>query len=132
MQEDELFQFDELILPYRQVEYRTLRDRRGQGYLVWRRGTGGNVEILHFKAVPGGQGLGTELLRQMLTDLEKTPPYETIFGFCRVGNFSARKFYEKMGFMMTRVEGVYRDGAAYVFSQNYYRLKELHHAQSHG
>jgi ribosomal protein S18 acetylase RimI-like enzyme len=93
------------------------------GYVVWRRGTGGNVELLHLRAA---QGHGRRLLRRMLDGLASDPPYCTVFGFTRVGNVTAQGFYKAMGFTLTQVAGVYADGSAVVFSQTFEKLKAIH------
>jgi ribosomal protein S18 acetylase RimI-like enzyme len=96
------------------------------GYVVWRAGTGGNCELLHLKVREPGNGHGTRLLREMLLKLRADPPYATVYGFVLESNYSARLFYWKSGFALSAVEGVYADGKAFVFSQRYDRLCELH------
>lgn len=108
--------------PYRQMGYVDDED----GYIVWRTGTGGNVELLHLNTVEDGRGCGKRLLTKMLQNLRLSPPYATIFGFCLFSNLSAKDFYLRMGFDISEVEGVYDEGRAYVFSQRYDRLKQLH------
>lgn len=98
------------------------------GYIVWRRGTGGNVEILHLKVQEVRQHTGTHLLKTMLDKLKDHPPYATIYGFSRAGNETAHAFYRAMGFDLTRVKGVYDEGAAIVFSARYESLLERHNA----
>lgn len=89
------------------------------GYIVWRVGTGGNVELLHISASKIRQGYGTQLVKQMVFALNENPPYHTVFGFTRTVNNTAIQFYESLGFRLTLVEGVYRDGHAILFSQPY-------------
>jgi hypothetical protein len=94
------------------------------GYITWRYGTGMNVELLHIRsAVPGG---GTALCIGMLRQLLARPPYATVFGFTRTCNHSAQRFYEKFGFTLTPVVGVYADGDAVLFSASYTALCKLH------
>lgn len=112
----------EHVEPYRKVEhYQCLN-----GYIVWRRGTGGNIEIVHLKTKETRKGTGTHLLKEMLRRLKAHPPYATIFGFSRIGNESAHAFYRAMGFELTRVKGIYDEGAAVVFSARYSDLLERH------
>lgn len=92
------------------------------GFIVWRRATGGNVELLHLKVEQPGHGHGKRLLLGMIRELRKTPPYETVFGFTRSINDDAQSFYARMGFTLSRVTGVYRDGEAILFSQRYQDL----------
>lgn len=93
--------------------------RAPYGAIAWRLGTGGNIEILHLKC---DRGRGRELMAEAVRRMD--PPYATVFGFTRVCNFAAIRFYEKLGFAMSRVKGVYADGEAMVFSANYEELKE--------
>ena len=101
-----------------------LRDKRGM--IVWRWGTGDNVEITHLKASRPGRGEGRSLLRDMLAILLEDPPYATVFGFTRSSNLTAHAFYKKAGFVLSPVAGVYADGDAIVFSANYVDLCQFH------
>lgn len=114
-----VFNPEKHVLPYSKIDYVT--DGDGYGYIVWRVGTGGNVELLHIRASP--QGSGADLLREMVKRLESAPPYKTVFGFTRTCNAAALEFYRRNGFSLSRVEGVYADGEAVVFSQDYDRLR---------
>lgn len=95
-------------------------------YLTWRRGTGENVEITNLKAAEPGHGVGTALLRGLLEQLLADPPYHTVYGFTRTTNEAAQAFYSASGFALSWVHGVYRDGAAVVFSAPYHELCALH------
>jgi ribosomal protein S18 acetylase RimI-like enzyme len=112
----------EHVQPYREVGHYQCHN----GFIVWRVGTGGNVEILHLKTETARQKTGTHLLKTMLERLKERPPYATIFGFSRVSNEAAHAFYRAMGFELTRVKGVYDEGAAVVFSARYSDLMERH------
>ena len=92
-------------------------------------GTGGNCEILHLRAYVVRQGAGRWLLKMMLSRLLRDPPYESVYGFTRTDNLVAQGFYEAMGFELSLVRGVYRDGSAVLFSQRYEKLKELHNVK---
>ena len=109
------------IHPYRHVPHITLSN----GFIVWRRGTGDNVELLHIKTYVPGQGTGRELVIAMLNCLKSNPPYCTVFGFTRTCNEGSQKFYQALGFELTTVKGVYQDGAAVLFSQEYKTLLEF-------
>lgn len=89
------------------------------GHIVWRRGTGDNVELLHIRVNTRREGHGTRLIRQMVLCLSADKPYSTIFGFTRTNNDIAINFYTKLGFTLTKVEGVYAEGEALIFSQKY-------------
>lgn len=95
------------------------------GYIVWRRGTGNNVELLHLKTFSSGRGTGRKLVNSMLSALKENPPYATVFGFTRSVNIEAQKFYRSLGFTLSPVEGVYGDGSAVLFSQTFEKLLEL-------
>lgn len=118
------FNFKEHVDPYRKIGFATCQG----GWIIWRRGTGGNTELLHLHVEEGRrrQGVGRHLLRMMLRRLRKNPPYASVFGFTRVVNAEARAWYAEMGFALTRVEGVYADGEAMVFSAAYPALCERH------
>ena len=96
------------------------------GYIVWRLGTGYNVELLHLKTIIQRQGTGKALVLAMLNKLKEDPPYATVFLFTRTNNTSSRVFYTTLGFEETVVKGVYDDGDAVLFSQRYITLLELH------
>lgn len=112
----------DLILPYCQIDYINDDD----GHIVWRYGTGGNIELLHLKSVEPGQGSGKKLFVKMLQRLIQKPPYSTVFGFTRTCNVIAQSFYVSMGFTTTYVTGVYGDGEAILFSAPFKVLKEKH------
>ncbi len=100
------------------------------GYVVWRRGTGDNVELLHLRVTTERRvGYGRSLLCQMLEKLIDNPPYHTVFGFTRLENQIAIEFYQAMGFETTVVNGVYLDGAAVLFSQSFEILLERNHVK---
>lgn len=109
------------VEPYRRVDY---LNYAGIGYLVWRVGTGGNVEILHLRIHKPGEGHGRRMLGAMLRCLSTSPPYATVFGFTRTGNTAAQAFYRDVGFTLTPVYGVYDEGDAVVFSARYSKLLE--------
>lgn len=90
-----------------------------EGYIVWRNASGDNCELLHLKVHVRGKGFGEMLFRKMLEELKIDPPYCTVFGFTRIGNFASQNFYTKMGFEFTKVRGVYKEGGAVLFSQDY-------------
>jgi ribosomal protein S18 acetylase RimI-like enzyme len=89
------------------------------GFIVWCEGSGGEAEIRWLKVKEPGKGAGTRLLRGMLERLRRDPPQSSVYGFTWKGNYSARKFYESRGFIVTEVPGMYRDGSAFCFAQRY-------------
>lgn len=96
------------------------------GYVVWRRGSGDNAELLHIRASELRQGRGRLLLRAMLIALKDAPPRDTVFGFTRASNEPAIAFYTAMGFRINLVWGLYEEGAAVLFSARYDRLCAKH------
>ena len=100
------------------------------GYIIWRRATGDNVEILHLRVSSPGKGIGRELVNRMLKELLENPPYATLFGFTRISNEISQKFFTALGFELSEVKGVYADGSAILFSQTYKTLLEIHNVQS--
>lgn len=107
--------------------YRTLYScQTDDGFIVWRLGTGENFEILHLKAFVPRMGVGRSLLKKALARMKRKPPYATVFGFTRSSNTAAIEFYKAMGFDLTEVKGVYADGTAVLFSQEYKKLLEVH------
>jgi ribosomal protein S18 acetylase RimI-like enzyme len=113
---------EEHVTPFRKVCYLDGPD----GHLVWRLGTGGNIEILHLRAASPGGGAGTRMLREMLRLLQTDPPYATVFGFTRTPNVEARGFYAASGFTTFTVPGVYADGTAVLFTAPYKYLLGYH------
>lgn len=114
-----------MSLPPDLEKYMDVNVIRGeQGFVVWRLGTGGNAELLWIRS--HAKGWGRKLFVMMLKALRENPPYHTVFGFTRFGNWDAMGFYDRMGFSLSKVEGVYKDGVAVVFSAPYEDLCNLH------
>lgn len=105
----------ELVQPFQKMDY--INDERG--YIVWRVGTGENVELLHIRVHDKRKGYGSQLINEMMDKLKQNPPYATVFGFTRTSNNEAHEFYKANGFTLTKVDGVYKDGTAVLFSKNY-------------
>jgi len=93
-----------------------------EGYIVWRLGTGGNVELLHIRSFQKGKGIGRRLVIAMLMELKKSPPYYSVYGFTRVANEGAVKFYKALGFHVEITDAPYKKGEAVLFSQSYNKL----------
>lgn len=92
------------------------------GFIAWRLGTGNNIELLHLRTTILRKGHGRELFYAMLTTLKYHPPYFSVFGFTRVSNDRAVAFYEAMGFKIQLIDGLYKDGEAYMFWAEYTEL----------
>lgn len=111
--------FNNYVKPFQDVK--ALYDPN-KGFIVWRLGTGRNVELLHIRAFALRQGYGRTLFHRMLYALEETPPYYSVFGFTRVTNTRAAAFYEALGFNLQPVRGLYADGRAVMFWQSFTEL----------
>ncbi len=110
---------DQYVLPYSKPRY-FIDGRRG--FIVWRMGTGMNVELLHIRANEQRQGYGRQLFYHMLESLvvEKVmTPYYSVFGFTRVSNHRSKEFYKSMGFSLQSIQGLYYDGEAIMFWQEF-------------
>lgn len=94
------------------------------GYIVWRLGTGENIELLHIRTTKKKHGYGKRLFCLMLRDLKYNQPYHSIFGFTNVGNDEAKKFYAAIGFELETVNGVYAAGSCILFWASYKHLLE--------
>ncbi len=95
-----------------------------RGFIVWRLGTGRNVELLHVRSFVLRQGNGRRLVYKMLDKLAGAPPYFSVYGFTRTSNERAGGFYESLGFKLQPVEGLYKDGTAVMFWADYRTLME--------
>lgn len=106
------------LLPFSTLEH--IFDERG--YIVWRVGTGGNVELLHIRSLKKGKG--KELVRDMLSVLKDNKPYYSVFGFCLASNKKAIRFYTKLGFTLEKLQGPYKKDSSVFFWQDYKKLYE--------
>jgi hypothetical protein len=96
-----------------------------KGFIVWRMGTGENIELLHIKTFIPKKGLAKELIREMIKKLEKTPPYYSIFGFGLSSRENLKDIYQKLGFNVTPdMPGPYKTSLSFLFYQNYENLKK--------
>lgn len=94
------------------------------GYIVWRWGTGDNIELTHIRSIR--KRGGSNLLKAMLMKLLDNPPHTTVFGFTRYDNHRAKAFYLRCGFSLTDVTGIYEEGIATMFSAEFSKLCILH------
>lgn len=112
---------DSYVIPFQKVRYIYFEEA---GWVVWRLGTGSNVELLHIRTFVKGKGFGRYLFYRMMDELDGNPPYHSVFGFTRVSNLEAVRFYGALGFNTQTVNGLYEEGAVTVFFQSYYALRE--------
>lgn len=89
------------------------------GYIVWRYGTGENVELLHIRSFETGKGTGPKLVKVMLRELQKKPPFFSIFGFMLASNEPVIKMYRKMGFNTMEIPAPYKGCSSVMICQSY-------------
>jgi len=113
-------QYSEFVVKYT-LPYFGLQHlfNQSKGYIVWRLGTGGNVELLHIKAFKKRKGYGKELVKVMLLSLKKKPPYYSVFGFTKRNRPASLAFYRKLGFKLVKTTGPYKDSSGVMFYQSY-------------
>jgi len=70
------------------------------GYIVWRYGTGDNLEILFLVSAEKRKGNATHLCRMMIHKLESCGerPYHSLFLFRLAGNVESQAFFTRLGF----------------------------------
>jgi ribosomal protein S18 acetylase RimI-like enzyme len=112
--------YDEYIEPFHTPTY--VYDYTG--WIVWRVGTGLNVELLHIRTHKKRRGYGRRLFYKMLDRLTAKPPYHSVFGFTRVSNAEAKAFYGALGFNLVEINGLYQHGHAVLFWQEFNKLCE--------
>lgn len=110
------------LIPYQPLKY--FYDGL-RGFIVWRVGTGLNAELLHIRTTEERKGYGRQLFYHMLGCLEaEGPPYYSVYGFTRITNHRALEFYASLGFDIQLLDGVYYDGEAAIFQQDFQVLLE--------
>lgn len=97
-----------------------------KGYIVWRVGTGENVEILHIRAFEKRRGYGRELLKKCLLSLKDNPPYFSLFGFGLGSNNEMAEFYRGLGFNVSIIDGPYKHDKSTFIWQSYEVLCNKH------
>lgn len=109
------------VQPYRNPH----RIYNNTGWIVWRKGTGLNTELLHIRTFEPGNGHGRLLFYDMLDMVEATGgTYHSVYGFTNSDNTEAQAFYSALGFGLYRIPNVYKTGTAILFSQKISRLKQ--------
>ena len=98
-----------------------------KGYIVWRLGTGENIELLHVRAFKTGQGLGPRIIKEMLREIKKSRvPYYSVWGLLLASNEPMIKTYQKMGFNLHECPGPYKHGPSIMMWQSFEKLCEIH------
>jgi len=77
-----------------------------EGYMVWRIGTGDNIEILFIEVSEKRKGMGTKLFKEFL---KRINPYHSVFVFHLASRKDAEKFYKSVGFNKSIKCGIYKD-----------------------
>ena len=91
-----------------------------KGFIVWRLGTGENVELLHIRTFIHKKGYARKLIKEMIKKLKKNPPYYSIFGFALSSRKNLKKIYQRLGFKVTpNISGPYKKGLSFLFYSNY-------------
>lgn len=72
-----------------------MRIQLDNGFIEYRQGTGGNIEITQIRAYEKGKGTGKELIEKLI---DKENPYHSIYAFVLGSRTGAISFYEKCGF----------------------------------
>ena len=112
---------EQMIDPYREVCCFVT----GDDYIAWRRGSGNSIELLHIYVVNRRQGVGRNLLREMIRQCALlSPPIESVYGFTRSSNEIAIAFYKAIGFDLSEIKSIYADGDAVIFSKHFSLLLE--------
>jgi ribosomal-protein-alanine N-acetyltransferase len=102
-------QYQEILSSASRVILIAEADGRVQGFLIARCGIEWEIENLVVAEALRNQGLGTQLVRQLL-DLARSREAETVLLEVRESNIAARALYEKLHFRETgRRKGYYRD-----------------------
>jgi ribosomal protein S18 acetylase RimI-like enzyme len=96
--------------------------------LVWRLGSGNNIEITEFGVFSESnrrKGIGTRLLRASIDDMLEFSKAEgiallNVYLFCETRNAAARSFYESHGFkLQAQIGDMYEEeGGAVLYSIN--------------
>lgn len=94
--------------------YRDLRylHKPHVGYVVWRVGTGDNLEIVFVRAAEPGHGYGKRMLREMVAAVTSVGPrpYHSVYAYRLRSNEQAGRFYRALGFREVDLgASVYRD-----------------------
>lgn len=111
--------YETLVEPFEKVWRIFIPDN---GYIVWRLGTGGNIELLHIRVFELRKGYATMLVRMMLEELKQHPPYHSVFGFAVASKPDIGEIYRHLGFETETIVGMYQSGGTIVFHQEYAKL----------
>jgi len=95
-----------------------------QGHLVWKFGTGDNIELFDIEVEEKQKGYGTQLVKMLLEAVAQYHP-SSIYGFTAGNNIVAQSFYRALGFESVPLGDLYKNKAGVIFFwQNYKELCE--------
>ncbi|MEK7635650.1 MAG: hypothetical protein AAB405_01005 [Patescibacteria group bacterium] len=112
------------ILPFIRIHYIFWP---AKGFIVWRKCTGENIELLHIKTFKHNKGYAKELIKEMIKKIQKNLPYYSISGFSLAtpDRIYLKEVYKKLGFEVSDdIPGPYKDGPSFLFYQSYEKLKK--------
>jgi ribosomal protein S18 acetylase RimI-like enzyme len=112
------------ILPFLKINYVFWPTK---GFIVWRKGTGENIELLHIRTFDSNKGYAKQLVKEMIKRIQKNPPYYSIFGFglTTPEKPHLKEIYKKLGFNVSGdIPGPYKGGSSFLFYQSYEELKQ--------
>lgn len=126
LMEEKVFDFAEFekkyLEPFRELHYVFWPEK---GFIVWRLATGENVELLHLRSFKFGRGYAKELIAEMVKQLEKNPPYYSVFGFSLNNRPELKEIYKRLGFNTTEdIEPPYKGSRSVIFWQDFQTLKD--------
>lgn len=124
--EEKVFTFEEFekkyLKPFQGLHYVFWPDK---GYIVWRTSSGENAELLHIRSFKFGKGFARELLKEMVRQLQETPPYYSVFGFALSDKPELKEIYKRLGFKVTEdLEPPYKSSQSFIFWQDFETLKK--------
>lgn len=119
-----IYFFKKYIIPFIGIHYIFWPTK---GFIVWRKCTGENIELLHIKTFNHNKGYAKELVKKMVKKIKKSPPYYSIsgFGLATPDRIHLKEVYKKLGFEVSdNIPGPYKGGPSFLFYQSYKKLKK--------
>ena len=111
------------------MKYKVFLLKNAGGYLEYRYGPAGTVELLNIQIKKNKQrlGYGTDLVNKLETEIIKTGDQKTIYLFTRYENKIAHRFYKKYNFIESgRLKKFYKDNFGKFSGDCLIFLKSLH------
>jgi len=99
-----------------------MRIQLDNGFIEYREGTGGNIEITQIRAYEKGRGTGRELIRRLI---EESKPYYSIYAFVLASRLDARRFYASCGLNEMPIgRGLYKNDGAIIMTANHEDIRK--------